>query len=415
MIRQPIGRYVVVVLAVIAALSRGSDAASQNSAVSRQLAGAVTVHMIDSQGAPLRSVNGTMLNEGVVIPSSALSGASSAQIIARDGSRWESSHLLAVHSPVGIALLQMPEPAPFAIVFPGSGAFMPGSRATLLAGPGGAADSVTTTLQRAFSLRDGTDFIPVKPGLAGAAPCIAPDGRFLGVSGDLSEDGFSLGYVVPMASVRAVVNTRGAPMPISVAAGEDTSAPLENRTSSYGLSFRGAILHTMGDSDDARNFLTLALKVDPDSPNAHFWMGHVYFRESEYIRAAESFIRAGESDKTYHLAWHMAGAAYNQAGQFLDSEEMYTKALEIDPNSAMTLCNLGGAYVNQRRHELAIEAFNKSIRADPRYQNGLAYLNLAMTYDALGRRAEAEQVYQDLLKISPSAAAQLRTQLDRTR
>ncbi len=415
MMRQRNGRYIVMAAAMFVALLVGTQGASQASAVSRQLAGAVTVHMIDSNGAPLRSVNGTMLNEGVVVPSSALIGAASAQIISRDGSRWESQNVLAVHSPVGIALLEMPERPPFAIEFPSSGAFMPGSKATLMAGPGGVVDSVTVTIQRAFSLRDGTDFIPVKPGLAGAAPCIGRDGRFLGVSGDLSEDGYSLGYVVPMASVRVVVGARGAPIPISTVGAENITAPFEDRASSYGLTFRGASLQVMGELEDARNFLTLALRVDPGSPNAHFWMGRLLFTESEHAAAAESFIKAGEHDPSYHMAWHMAGAAYNQAGQFDDSVDMYLRALEVDPNSAMTFSNLGGAYFNQQRHEKAIEAYRKSIQADPRSQNGLAFFNLAMTYNTMGRRAEAEEVYRQLLEISPEGAARLRRQLDSAR
>ncbi len=412
---QCIGRQMVLASAVFVALLAGTTEAAHAGAASRHLAGAVTVHIIDAGGAPLRRVNGTMLNEGVVVPSSSLTGAASAQIIARDGSRWESHNVLAVHSPVGIALLEMPDRPPFAIEFPGSGAFMPGSKATLMAGPGGETDSLTVTIQRAFSLRDGTDFIPVKPGLAGAAPCIGRDGRFLGVSGDLSEGEFSLGYIVPMASVRVVVGSRGAPIPISTVGAEVITAPFEDRTSAYGLTFRGAILQVMGDPEDARNFLTLALRVDPESPNAHFWMGRLLFTEDEYQAAAESFMRAGRHDPAYHMAWHLAGAAYNQAGRFDDAVEMYMKALDVDPNSAMTLSNLGGAYFNQQRYEKAIESYRKSIQVDPRSQNGLAFFNLAMTYSTMGRRAEAEDVYREMLEINPDGAARLRRQLDSSR
>ena len=108
----------------------------------------------------------------------------------------------------------------------------------------------------------------------------------------------------------------------------------------------------------------------------------------------------------------MAGAALNQAADYAGAERMYQKAIEVKPNAADTYCNLGGAYYNMQRPDDAIAALRRSIQIDPRYARGLAYTNLAVVLNGLGRRDEAEQVYEDLRKVNEEWAARLRATLD---
>ena len=88
-------------------------------------------------------------------------------------------------------------------------------------------------------------------------------------------------------------------------------------TAPLGLSFRGACLTSTGKNEDARTFFTAALKKEPNNVDAHFWMGRLLFAEQQYEPAAAEFQKAGQADPTYRLAWHMAGAAENQAGDEL--------------------------------------------------------------------------------------------------
>ncbi len=412
---QPrIARAAAAILLLAGAWSLVAAPAVRAQNAGQYLSAAVTVEMLDSEGNSLARVNGTALSAGVVIPSSALHGASKARIRSRDGSEQTSEYVLATNA-VGVAILETPQPSANVIPIPTDMSFMPGGRATILEGPGAGTDSVSTKLFYVFALGDGVDYISTSAAVKGAAPCLDSTGRLIGVSMDLSAAGVSLGFLVPVGSLNVIVNGRGNPDPISAHAQEDPPA-YESKATAHGLSFRGALLTVQERTEDARSFLNLALKEDPNSYDAHFWMGKVLLLEKtpaeHFDNAATEFQKAGAIEPTSRLAWHMAGVAYNQGSRYLEAEKMYKKALEADPTSAETYCNLGGAYYNEKRTDLSIQAFRKSIDLDPNYQRGLAYTNLALVYAGMGDRVNAEKVYQELLKVNPAWAKPLRDRLD---
>lgn len=375
------------------------------------LASAARVEVLDSAGKTLRTVNGTLLKEGVVVQTSALAGATTARVATRDGKSWDSSQAIATNSLIGLSLLQLPAQPAGAISFPTNASYMANSRIFLLNGPGAGPDSLSARIFENFALRGAPDLCPVDLGIAGAAPAVDAAGRLLGVACDLSEGTYKLGYIVPVASVHVLVTTP--PQPQSVASLSGLTAPgFQDAGTATGLLFRGVVLTQCNRLDDARHFLNLALDRDASLPEVHFWTGRVLFAQEQYRQAAEEFQLAGAKNPSYHMAWHMAGAALNQAADYAGAEKMYMKALEAKPNAADTYCNLGGAYYNLQRIDDSAAAFRKSIELDPLYANGLAYINLAMVLNTTGRKAEAEQVHQDLAKINAAWAQQLRDALD---
>jgi tetratricopeptide (TPR) repeat protein len=313
---------------------------------------------------------------------------------------------------IGLSLLELPAPSPAgAITFPENGAYMARSRVFLLNAPGVGADSVSARIYENFMLRGAPDLCPVDAGVTGAAPAVDASGKLLGVACDLSEGVYKFAYIVPVGSVRIL--TTAPPQPQSIAGLAGMTAPgFEDAGTATGLLFRGVALTQCGRLEDAKHFLNLALARDTSLPEAHFWSGRALFAQEQYRQAADEFQQAGALDSAYHMAWHMAGAALNQAADYAGAETMYKKALAAKPNSPETYCNLGGAYYNMQRLEEAIGAFRKSIQLDPRYARGLAYTNLAMVLHGAGRAAEAEQVYQDLLQVNPDWAQRLRESLD---
>jgi len=399
-----------VALALLLA-STGIPGVVHAQSASALMAAAVSVDIQDGGGKTLRTVNATLLRDGVVVPLESLAGANRATVRARDGSRWTCQNVLSSNAVIGLALLQLPETPAFGASLPQSGSFNPGSKATVLGGPDSRPDSVTTTCYFTYSMRDRTDFIAVSPGLPGAAPLVDRSGRLLGVVNQLSAGGIDCHYAVPAVSVKTLVTNRGDGQAISTHA-QVTAPPFAEPSTALGISFRGANLVTANQYEPARTLLNAALKRDPKYPEAHYWLGRLLFAEQKHEEAAQEFVEAGTSDPGYHMAWHMAGAAYNQAARYLDAEKMYYEALKANPRSAETYCNLGGAYFNQNRYDKAVEAFRKSIELDPRYRQGLAYHNLVQVHLTQGRRTEAEGVYQDLLKINPEWARRLRSTLD---
>ncbi len=375
------------------------------------LAWSARVEVLDSGGKTLRAVNGTLVDAGVIVQTSALAGATRVRATSRDGRKWESERALAVNELLGLCVLELPGKPPRPVVFPENRSYMANSRVYLLNGPGFTPDSLSARIHENFMIQGSPDLCPTDIGITGAAPAVDGTGRFLGVACDLSEGPYRAGYIVPTGSIQVLATSLQQAQPIAGLAAA-IPPPFEDRNADTGLLFRGAVLTQVEKYDDARHFLGLALTRSPKSPEVHFWNGRALFAQEQFLQAAEEFQVAGTEDPTFHMAWHMAGAALNQARDYAGAEKMYHKALEAEPNNAGTYCNLGGAYYNMQRIDEALVAFRKSIELDPRYAQGLAYMNLAVVLSGRGRQGEAEQVYQDLLKVNPVWAQRLRDTLD---
>jgi Flp pilus assembly protein TadD len=387
------------------------DATRPNPGLKAALASAARVEVLNSAGKTLRTANGTLLRQGVVVQTSALTGASKVRITARDGNTWESANAVSTNGLIGLSLLQLPGEPSGAVVFPVDRSYLAHSRVFLLNGPGVGPDSVSARIYQNFMLRGAPDLCPTDSGSTGGAPAVDGTGRFLGVACDLSEGVYRFGYIVPSGSVAALATFP--PQPQSVRSLAEVTPPgFEDGGTATGLLFRGVVLAQANRFDDARHFLNLALDRDASLPEAHFWTGRVLFSQEQFVQASEEFQIAGTKDPSYHMAWHMAGATLNQAKDYAGAEKMYMKALEAKPNAADTYCNLGGAYYSMQRIDDAAAAFRKSIQLDPRYAQGLAYTNLAWMLNGAGRKDEAEKVHQDLVKVNPEWGQRLRETLD---
>jgi tetratricopeptide (TPR) repeat protein len=82
--------------------------------------------------------------------------------------------------------------------------------------------------------------------------------------------------------------------------------------------------------------------------------------------------------------------------------EAYQKVLELNPDAAGALVNLGTIYYRQRKFPEAEKYYRRAIAADPTYP--LAEFNLGNLYDEQGRLDEAFQHYRAALGLNPNYA-----------
>ena len=80
--------------------------------------------------------------------------------------------------------------------------------------------------------------------------------------------------------------------------------------------------------------------------------------------------------------------------------EAYHEAVELNPNAAGALVNLGTIYYRQRRFKEAERFYAQALEADPHYP--LAHFNLGNLYDERGELAKAQHCYEDALRLNPS-------------
>lgn len=101
--------------------------------------------------------------------------------------------------------------------------------------------------------------------------------------------------------------------------------------------------------------------------------------------------------------WFQRGLELEQTGSAVENVvEAYEKAIELDPNSAGALVNLGTIHFNGRDFARAKRFYEKALEVDPEY--ALAHFDLANLYDERGDRTKAVEHYQAALRIAPNYA-----------
>ncbi|MGH9559661.1 MAG: tetratricopeptide repeat protein [Bryobacteraceae bacterium] len=101
--------------------------------------------------------------------------------------------------------------------------------------------------------------------------------------------------------------------------------------------------------------------------------------------------------------WFQRGLELEQTGAPTDQViEAYRSAIELDPQSAGALVNLGTVYFNSRQWSEAEVHYRRALEIDPEY--ALAHFDLANLYDERGDRVKALSHYEAALRISPDYA-----------
>ena len=102
-------------------------------------------------------------------------------------------------------------------------------------------------------------------------------------------------------------------------------------------------------------------------------------------------------------AWFQRGLGLEEAGAPPQQAiEAYRKAVELNPEAAGALVNLGTIHYRMRKFQEAERYYKDAVAADPRY--ALAHFNLGNLYDEQGDIERAEQNYRAALKLNPQYA-----------
>jgi tetratricopeptide (TPR) repeat protein len=101
--------------------------------------------------------------------------------------------------------------------------------------------------------------------------------------------------------------------------------------------------------------------------------------------------------------WFQKGLELEETGAPVEEAiAAYSKALEMNPEAAGALVNLGTIYYRQRRFAESEKYYQAAIAADPSYP--LAHFNLGNLYDEQGSLPEAYANYRRALGLNPNYA-----------
>jgi len=126
----------------------------------------------------------------------------------------------------------------------------------------------------------------------------------------------------------------------------------------------------------------------------------LYFDEVQ--KAVDFFQRAIKIDPDYADAYNNLGAAQEKMGKFDAAIPFYRKAvsnlLYATPENAFI--NMGRAYYRLGNYDAAVTAYKEAIKRAPNLD--LAYLGLALCYNATGKYGDASTAMTRAITLNPS-------------
>ena len=122
-----------------------------------------------------------------------------------------------------------------------------------------------------------------------------------------------------------------------------------------------------------------AVRSDPKSPEAHFWLGESLVRQSNPSAAIAEYARALVLKPNYPEAYFGLAQAQMAIGQYDLARKNLDSALVLRPNYADALLLGGKLYEQQGDDTAAIQSYSAAISAndklaEPSYRRALLYI-----------------------------------------
>ncbi len=118
-----------------------------------------------------------------------------------------------------------------------------------------------------------------------------------------------------------------------------------------------------------------------------------------YNQAEELYERAVKLDPSLAIAYTNLGNIRFRRGDEGGAEALYRRAIEIDGQQPEAHYNLGYVMLERGDAKAATSFFERALKGDPRFAD--AQFNLAMAWEQLGERARARPHWKKYLELEP--------------
>ena len=102
----------------------------------------------------------------------------------------------------------------------------------------------------------------------------------------------------------------------------------------------GSLSLREGRYDKAVEWYTAALKIDANSPEAHFGLGAAYSKQEKTDLSITEYRDAIRLNSHMADAYNNLGVELEKKGRIEEAKEQYRKALQVDPENAEAKTNL---------------------------------------------------------------------------
>ncbi|MGC1323199.1 MAG: tetratricopeptide repeat protein [Candidatus Udaeobacter sp.] len=161
------------------------------------------------------------------------------------------------------------------------------------------------------------------------------------------------------------------------------------------------------DLEEAQRASERALKLNPNSAEAHVSVGQALAIQRRFAEAASAFDRAIKEDPTLFEAYYLYGRALFESGDVEKAVKMFRKAQAARPDDfesrvlwAQALTELGSRDEARRVNEGAVESIEKHLELNP--DEARAYSLGASVLIRLGQTDRSKQWTQQAMTLAPS-------------
>lgn len=168
--------------------------------------------------------------------------------------------------------------------------------------------------------------------------------------------------------------------------------------------FRGLYYVQIKQYDLAVADYTKIIELEPEGAIPYYYRAYSYSELGKYDLALHDCNKAISIEPNAEF-YSERGYVEWKKELFSDSIDDFTKAIELEPNTAFFYVGRGNAYGCMEKYNEAIKDFQKAIQLNPK--EGMAYFNLAQAYELLGEKKRSLVNYQEASKFGVSELSEV--------
>jgi len=134
------------------------------------------------------------------------------------------------------------------------------------------------------------------------------------------------------------------------------------------------------------------LKANPESAEAHFLLGYVFFREQKANESLAEFTEGAKYKRPHATELKIVASDYVLLSDFPDADKWFSQAVSESPDDADTWYLLGRTKYNENIFPQAVSSFERALTLRPKYVQ--AENNLGLCWKELSSPEKARQAFQ---------------------
>jgi tetratricopeptide (TPR) repeat protein len=132
-------------------------------------------------------------------------------------------------------------------------------------------------------------------------------------------------------------------------------------------------------------------------PTGSFADGEAAYRARKYVDATAIFESYTERRPANPWGHYMLGLSAWKSGDLPKSEQAFEKALSIDPHHVKSLVNLSRVFIDQKRHDEAVDRLTRASEIEP--ESAEVHRLLGRTYHTQRKTDEAVAAYRQAIDL----------------